>query len=277
MTPAPEPVRLPTAEQWLMRSRVSGREYRIAVAKPEFPPPPDGYPVLYFLDANAVFATAAEAVRIQSRRPEKTGVPPMLVVGIGYRSDEPFPENRHYDLAFPFDPERLPEKPDGGVWPERGGGASFLGFLETELMPLVESRFRVDATRRTLFGHSLGGLFVLHALFTRPGLFSAYVAGSPSVHWYPEAVRRQAESFLALRSAAGPSSPGAGETRLLLAVGELEIGHKSRVYEYTRQLAEALGRPGGIAVRFSVIADEGHVTMLPALVGKALRFAAGGR
>lgn len=276
MTDGPKPVAVPSAEQWWLRSSLTGREYRILIAKPECPSPPEGYPVLYLLDANAIFATAAEAMRIQSRRPEKTGVPPMLVVGVGYRSDEPFPEHRHFDFTFPYETENLPEKPDGKAWPERGGGPAFLHFLEKELVVFVESRFRVDPAQRALCGHSLGGLFVLHALMTRPELFQVYIAGSPSLHWYPTSLQREAERFLHFRPAAKEEA-NAKRIKLLLAVGELEIGHPCRVYEHARRLAETLGRSGVVEVRFSVMADEGHVTMLPALVSKALRMAAGGR
>lgn len=55
----------------MMSSRNENRAYQIFISKPSTPPPPAGYPVIYLLDANSVFGTMAEAVRIQGRRPEK--------------------------------------------------------------------------------------------------------------------------------------------------------------------------------------------------------------
>ena len=54
---------IPGTEQWTLKSR-RGAEYRIMVFKPESAPPAEGYPVIYMLDANAVFGTVAEKVRL---------------------------------------------------------------------------------------------------------------------------------------------------------------------------------------------------------------------
>jgi hypothetical protein len=56
------------------------------------------------------------------------------------------------------------------------GGANFLQFLEQELMPFVTSHYRVDMSDRTLAGYSFGALFVIYALFQKPGLFSRMIA-----------------------------------------------------------------------------------------------------
>ncbi len=60
------PVSIARSEQYKVYSRVENREYRIYVAWPAEEPPPDGYPVLYILDANAVFGTVVEAIRLRS-------------------------------------------------------------------------------------------------------------------------------------------------------------------------------------------------------------------
>ncbi|WP_262695394.1 alpha/beta hydrolase [Kordiimonas aquimaris] len=57
---------------------------------------------------------------------------------------------------------------------------SFLQFLKVEIIPWVESRYRVN-THRALSGHSLGGLFTLYALAQEPALFQAYFAYDPSI------------------------------------------------------------------------------------------------
>jgi predicted alpha/beta superfamily hydrolase len=62
-----------------------------------------------------------------------------------------------------------------------GEAASFIQFMKKDLIPTVESEYRADGSRRILAGHSLGGLFVLHALFHDTDLFHGYVAASPSI------------------------------------------------------------------------------------------------
>lgn len=44
------------------------------------------------------------------------------------------------------------------------GSHNYLNFLETEMLPLIESTYRVDTSNRTLEGASWGGLLVRHAL-----------------------------------------------------------------------------------------------------------------
>ena len=49
------------------------------------------------------------------------------------------------------------------------------------LRAAAEDGLRVDPSRRTLWGHSFGGLFTLYALLARPGSFARYAAISPSI------------------------------------------------------------------------------------------------
>jgi predicted alpha/beta superfamily hydrolase len=64
-----------------------------------------------------------------------------------------------------------------------GGADNFLLFIKNELIPLVESRYKSDTTKRGLFGYSYGGLFGVYALIRNPELFQIYYFGSPSL-WY---------------------------------------------------------------------------------------------
>ena len=60
-------------------------------------------------------------------------------------------------------------------FPTSGGADKFLDFIEKEVMPLVESKYRVQPYR-VFAGHSFGGLLAIHAFSTRPELFNAYIA-----------------------------------------------------------------------------------------------------
>jgi len=62
--------------------------------------------------------------------------------------------------------------------------------------PLVSASFPVDETAETLFGHSLGGMMVLHALTSRPGRFDRYFASSPSLWVNDRQALRDMEAYL---------------------------------------------------------------------------------
>jgi len=80
--------------------------------------------------------------------------------------------------------------------PTSGGGDHFLDFIQKELMPQIEKRYRTSCYR-VFAGHSLGGLMVIHTLITRPDLFQAYIAVSPSLQWNEQRTLHQAQQFFA--------------------------------------------------------------------------------
>lgn len=261
-TAQPSAVTVPNSEVRVMHARDDGREYRILVARPAGAPPPAGFPVLYVLDGNAAFATVAEAVRVQSRRAAATGVAPAVVVGIGYPTDGPYDETRRIrDFTTPADPARLPPRPDGSPWPANGGADAFLRFLVEEVKPAIARDVPVDRTRDALFGHSLGGLFVLHTLFTRPDSFRAYAAISPSLWWNDRAILEEERRFAA-------SSPPSGR-RLLIAVGGLE--RQRNMVDDAEALAARLSAPGTLQVVQRTFEGENHGSIVPTALSHALR------
>jgi predicted alpha/beta superfamily hydrolase len=147
------------------------REIRIALPR-DYDRSDDRYPVLYVLDADWHLLPAVAAVRmlaetsyIQSHR-----IPDLIVVGIA-RGD------RNRDCT----PTRC-ESQHGMSFPTSGGADTFHRFLEEELIPAVDSRFRTHP-HRILAGWSLGGLFAMHALLEWPDIFNGYIAISPSLWW----------------------------------------------------------------------------------------------
>ncbi len=63
-----------------------------------------------------------------------------------------------------------------------GGAANFLTFIKDELIPYIDKTYSTTGSN-TLFGHSLGGLFVMYALLSAPGSFDSYIAADPSFFW----------------------------------------------------------------------------------------------
>ena len=136
-------------------------------------------PVLYLTDANGYFGGAVDIVRsMQLGR----HLPPLLVVGIGYRAGgiADIVEPRTRDLTPTRDAGFAKLFPDQGVM---GGAGALLQFIEKELKPWVVDRYDIDHDNTTYFGHSFGGLFGTYALLTAPAVFSRYIIGSPSLWW----------------------------------------------------------------------------------------------
>ncbi|MBD1382817.1 alpha/beta hydrolase [Metabacillus arenae] len=247
----------------------TNREYRIFVSKPSEDPPPSGYPVIYLLDGNSIFGTVVEAVRIQSRRPEKTGVVPAVVVGIGYPTEVPFSSERFYDYTMAQADESLPLKPDGTAWPEQGGAREFLAFIEEELKPKIHRTYKTDPNKQTIFGHSLGGLFVLYTLFSNHASFQTYIAGSPSIHWNERSILEKEKTFI------NRLERDEIHANLLIGIGELEKEHKIfKIGEHAKKMSERLStyKNQGLNVKFIQFEEEGHTSVLPPLINKSLRF-----
>lgn len=180
-----------------------GPGHRLFMAVPKAAPPPSGWPVLYMLDGNAAFdfLTAADLA----------AVPGLMVVGVGYDTEKQFArELRTLDFT-------APDGPGAGLRPDHvhtgrmaGGAGLFHERLTGPLRAAAEQGLPVDPARRSLWGHSFGGLFTLYALLAHPGGFARYAAISPSIWWDEALIRRIAAS------AAPASLP------LLVALGDRE-------------------------------------------------------
>jgi hypothetical protein len=67
--------------------------------------------------------------------------------------------------------------------PVSGGGKNFLSFIKNELLPYIQENYPAKKEGSTLYGTSLGGLFVLYAFLMEPQLFKSYLTVEPSLWW----------------------------------------------------------------------------------------------
>ncbi|WP_407640162.1 alpha/beta hydrolase [Bacillus massiliglaciei] len=240
------------------------RRYEIQVHYPDVPAPSTGYPVIYVLDGNAWSHTLYEAVRLQSRRAEKTGVNPAVIVGIGYPETMDFHPRRVFDFTPPGQKLELPLRPNGRPWPEAGGAKEFMAFLEHRIKPAIEEKYAVDPEKQTLFGHSLGGLFVLYAFFTNHQMFRSYMACSPSIWWNNQDIIKAEKVFASSKAKARMKACAP----LFLTVGSLEKDH---MVKDARELAARL-TGYGCRTDFIEALGENHMSVVPAVISRALRF-----
>ncbi|HUO97703.1 MAG TPA: alpha/beta hydrolase-fold protein [Rhizomicrobium sp.] len=229
----PSEVGIPLTHRVKFTSAINGKTYVLRIQVPSFaPPPPRGYPVVYVLDGDQFFGAATDINFSMSQHAVVVGIgydlinePAEVAKIIGRKPDDTSPIGaadigraggieRFDDLTPPIAPEN--RKP---AWqePEKSGNLdTFLKVLETEIKPKAAAVAPIDASNATLFGHSAGGLAVLHALFTEPQAFRTFVAASPAIWWNARAVLADEKAFSKLVEAHGASP------RILITVGSLE-------------------------------------------------------
>ncbi|UOQ42586.1 alpha/beta hydrolase-fold protein [Halobacillus salinarum] len=256
-------------DEWIVDEKEPDYSYRILVSQPKEPPPPSGYPVIYVLDGNAFFHLVEETNGLQSRRSDKTAVQAAIVIGIAYPGEKYFaPDRRFFDFTPPAVSNDLPPHPRGGEWPENGGADLFLNFIKNDLKPFLRNQYPICVSSQTLFGHSLGGLFTLYALFTNPGLFTNYIATSPSIWWNNQAVLSERHAFLEKLEKVN------FKPRLFLSAGSEE---KEYMVTDPKELAVDLQRAANsrLSVGFFEAEGENHLSVVPATISRSLRFTSG--
>jgi predicted alpha/beta superfamily hydrolase len=248
------PVTIPRSQRLTMNSRLLGRIYDLHV---KLPPNYDSlqdvvtrYPVLYLNDATYNFQVAAGITHVPMN--SKT-IEDVILVGIGYSHESTAEESRIRD----YTPTR------DATWKKRTGGSpAYLEFLESEIIPFVEGKFRVDSKRRAYAGHSLGGLFGAFVLLNRPDLFCCYILSSPSLWYDGHVIWRFEESYsekhedmpasvyIAIGSLEHPRRPGGSPHEMVQDVRNFERRLRQRKYPNLR-------------IRSSVVDGGTHETVFP--------------
>jgi len=197
------------------------------------------YPVVYQTDAPAhvnEIGSTIDFLVTHNRMPQ------VIVVGIANTDRTRDLTPTHADI----------KNPDGTVtaFPTSGGADRFLEFIQTELIPEIEKRYRT-APYRIFAGHSFGGLFAIHALITRPNLFNAYIAVSPSLQWDDGRTLHQAQQFFSTHA----------ELKKALFVSLANEGSRPNPmgenFEQFRKTLSA-GAPKGLIWDSALYPDEDH-------------------
>jgi predicted alpha/beta superfamily hydrolase len=173
-----------TVKRFSIKSTVLGEDRVILVRTPVgYETNKVSYPVLYMTDGDGHMGHTASTIEFLTQNGR---ISDLIVVGV-----------TNTDRTRDLTPAKSTDKDAGGNlrWPTSGGADNFLKFFETELIPEIEKEYRVQAYR-IFAGHSLGGLFAIHAMIAKPGLFNSYVAVSPSLQWANDEELKRAETFL---------------------------------------------------------------------------------
>lgn len=165
-----------------LESKIFGNTRTIRVLLPPGYDAPDNatvkYPVLYLLDGQNLFDACLSSVSHQEWGVDETvnrliaekKIPAMIVVGIDHAGKDRAHEYLPYK-DYLFSPDMA--EPAGTQFPD---------FLTSEVMPLVDGRYRTLQGREHtgIGGSSYGGIATLYALLAKPNRFGfALVESAP--------------------------------------------------------------------------------------------------
>lgn len=275
---------LPGTVYFDLAPTAGGEPYRIFLFTPTGEAPAEGWPLLVMTDGNATFPFAFASLVTQAPYPTGTNVGWGVIAAIGYPSDEPYDAfRRAWDLGPP-PVKSYPPYFEGGPPVRIGGTRALLDVIETQLLPHLAETVRLDPTRRSLFGHSFGGLFALYSLFERPGLFANWIAASPTIHWEGNEILNNEARRKRLIGNAAFLHLSAGEYegdklapfqyRNVDAVSRMEKRKVERTVELAQEMADRLNdSEDGIQTQFEIFAGETHMSVLGPAVNRAVSIA----
>lgn len=250
--------------------QANGIDYRIFVAAPAKKAPAEGFPVIYMTDGNRMLPIAA---KLMGENPKLEAV----FVGIGYPTDDKdeIVRLRYFDLTPPTPDDLIPVQTN---IPKTGGRDAFFDFINHQVKAEIESRFPIDPTRQALFGHSLGGLFTLYALFNHADSFQSYAAADPSIWWNGRSILADKDRFVeAFKANPKPM-------RLLVESSGKRGERPGRTKEEIKRLKKLRSGPSGADIQTELkqlpdfeaayrrFDNESHGSMIPLTVEDSLKF-----
>lgn len=274
---------LPGTIHFDLEPSTGGEPYRVFLYVPAGEPPAEGWPLLVMTDGNATFPFAVASLVTQAPYPTGTNVGWGVIAAVGYPSDQPYDAlRRAWDLGPP-PVKSYPPYFEGGPPVRIGGTGELLDFIETKLFPRLAVMVPINAWRRSLFGHSFGGLFTLYALFERPNLFTSFIAASPTIYWEGheihnnEAGRKIADRPVFLHLSAGEHEGdelAPFQYRNEDAASRLEKSKSERTAALAKDMAERLnGAANGIRSQFESFAGQTHMSVIGPAINRAVGIA----
>ncbi|WEK18143.1 MAG: alpha/beta hydrolase-fold protein [Candidatus Pedobacter colombiensis] len=214
------------------------------------------YPVIYLLDGSSDedFIHVVGIVQFNTF-PWIARIPKSIVIGIANT-------NRKRDFTSP-----ATQPGDQKIIPNNGGSANFIAFLEKELQPYVEKKYKTDGFK-TIIGQSLGGLLATEILFKKPTLFNNYIIISPSLWWNDGALLKVKPSIL--------EEDYHKPTNIYIGVGKegsLDGSNKHIMEEDAKLLYEKIkqGQSKSVKVHFDYLPEEDHATVTHQAIFNAFR------
>ncbi|WP_347558921.1 alpha/beta hydrolase-fold protein [Robbsia sp. KACC 23696] len=287
---------LPNTTSFVVRK--AGHAYRVWLYTPDARAA-NGHamPLLVLLDGNATFPIALQAARLQERL-----IGPLVIAAIAPDDDSLFDAATRYRdfttqasdtvwgvptfgaLRAHDDAARIaPSAGDRSGGPDArvptGGASAFRDIIGKSILPEIERRAAIDTERTTLFGHSLGGFFVLDTARHDRCLFSRYIAASPSLWWNDRELLRETDHPAPSACRTRPVMLQAGGSEQTLAPdaspARIERVRRAAMLDNVKAMAAMLQQWPDLYTLDGphLYPDGNHVSYLPAALSEAVRYA----
>lgn len=214
------------------------------------------YPVIYLLDGSADedFIHIVGLVQFNSFE-WINQVPKSIVVGIATVD-----RRRDFTYQTTIEADRI-------KYPTSGHSDKFIAFIEKELQPFIETKYKTTASK-TIIGQSLGGLLETEILFKKPTLFNKYIIISPSLWWNNGSLLNQDAAIL--------QNEFHEQTDIYIGVGKEGLAPTKipRVMEVDANLlSEKIKNTQSKSVKiyFDYLPQEDHATIMHQAVSNSFR------
>ncbi len=183
------------SERFSVHSEVLGETRELLLRRPPGYAGDRSYPVVYVLDGEWNFELVAAYLDYMA---DNAIFPPMIVTAVTN-------VNRNRDYVPRPDP----------YFTDTGKADDFLAFVEQDWQPAIDKRYPTSGDT-IIVGHSFGGVFTLHSLFSGRELFDAYIALGSSAWIADRVLFEEAEAWF--------KSAPAADSFVYMAVGEGDGG-----------------------------------------------------
>ncbi|MCP4705678.1 MAG: tetratricopeptide repeat protein [candidate division Zixibacteria bacterium] len=190
------------------------------------------YPVAYALDGHFV----PRLMNVTSAMEHLDGqgmVPQIIIIGI----DTP-------NSIRDYFPTELEGRPGSGQ------ADNFIKFISDELKPWVDSTYRTEPFN-ILCGASNSGLLTVYTYLTKPDIFSAYLAASPSIGWCKEFILEKIADRFSQENQSMPS------LYMNYATDDIESIVLSAMPDFVSSLEKNI--PEHLRWEMEILEDVGHV------------------
>jgi predicted alpha/beta superfamily hydrolase len=183
------------------------------------------YPVHYISDGPATSNLYFDLIRLNGMM---NYVPESIVIGLS--SDG---RNEHFNL--------------------KSNAGKYLEFVQNEVIPFVEQHYRTKKYK-VFAGHSAGGHFAMYTMLQNPGLFNAYIAGSPGplkplIDFVNNStIDLKTEDYRFLYSSVGTYDDT--DTLNFRSLEKIMIENKAKDHEYHFKINQGENHISNIAVNF---------------------------
>lgn len=160
---------IPEGKGFSLPSAALGESRDIMVVEPWNYADTANYPVIVLLDGDGLLPVGAGMMTFLQKIGQTRGA-----ILVGVRSNSP---TDRYRIFTP-----TPDSATRARLPNSGGDSAMRNFLERELRPFIEQRWRTS-DHWILAGHSLSALFAISTFAQHQSVFTGYIAISPVLGW----------------------------------------------------------------------------------------------